>query len=91
MRRPTAVRAALAVKPDPEKPITPEVMEKAIVELSAGVKQMLGTRLNERAIVLMLHDFTGVSKRDIKLTLGGMASLEAAYLKPKKAPDRARS
>lgn len=67
-----------------EPPIPAEVLADSIVAISAGIKKMRAGRLGDRAVIVLLKDATGVSQRDIKLVIDGMASLEAMYLRKKK-------
>lgn len=61
-----------------------DVIAAAIVEISEGVKRLRAGRLNDRAIVLLLHASTSVAQRDIKAVLNGLESLEVEYLKPRR-------
>jgi hypothetical protein len=72
---------SIVVTPD-ETPS--EVLAAAIVEMSQGVKRLRAGRLNERAIVLLVHASTSVAQRDIKAVLNALESLEVEYLKPRR-------
>jgi hypothetical protein len=73
------------VKQNPEKEIATEVIAESIVAISDGIKKLRAGRLNDRALVLLLHDVTGVARRDIKVVLDGLQSLESTYIKKRPA------
>lgn len=75
----------VAVKQNPEKEIATEVIAESIVAISDGIKKLRAGRLNDRALVLLLHDVTGVARRDIKVVLDGLQSLESTYIKKRPA------
>lgn len=60
-----------------------EVPEQAIIDLANAGKLLLKSRLNERALLVLLKDSSGVSMSDIKLVLDNLATLDEAFLKPK--------
>jgi hypothetical protein len=49
---------------DPEKPIAPDIMAAAIVEISQGMKRVLGGRLNQDALELLIQHNTRPQKID---------------------------
>lgn len=58
-----------------------EELEKAIVEISAGMRKLRNSRLTERAILVLLQDSTGQSMRNIQAVLKGLEGLERRFLK----------
>lgn len=71
------------VKVDPgDPPIERSVLASSIVELSKAAKKLLSGPLNERAIVLLLHDSSGVGKPDVRAVLTSLWTLERDYVKP---------
>lgn len=62
-------------KSDP--PETREILAEAIVRLGEAVKKLNDNGLNQRAIILLLHDATHVGKTDIKEILGAIPRLKA--------------
>ena len=72
----------LKVKQDEENPVSPEVLAQAIVDIAAGMSRLNASRLNRRAILVLLNDMSGVPKRDIDAVLNGLDSLESYCLKP---------
>ena len=65
-----------ASKPDPEL----EEIRTAIKKVSQVGAKLTKSGLTERAIILLLHDLTGVNKRDIKTILENIGNLKAVYL-----------
>ena len=53
------------------------------LSLNDAVKKMRGSQLSERAIVLLLHDLSGVGKPTIKNILWALDNLASRYLKKK--------
>ena len=51
----------------------------AIEGISEAVKKMRTGKLNDRALVLLIADASGVSKRDVSLVLDGMEGLKQRF------------
>lgn len=66
-------------------PVGPEIMERAILDLVAGMKRLESTRLKYETVVTLLHANSGVAKASIRLILNNLTDLEAIFLKPAKA------
>lgn len=71
-------------------PETWEVMEKSIVAISEGIKKLRSTRLNDKALFLLIQRASpSISKYptrkvgipDIEAVFEGIASLEKTFLK----------
>jgi hypothetical protein len=74
---------AVKVVPKPgQEPGPVEIIEQAIIDISAGMKALNNTRLKHETIVTLLHASSGVAKRDIRMVLAHMSALESTYLKP---------
>ncbi len=73
-------RAKVIVKQDDEKPVSKEVLAKAIVDLSSAAKRLASSGLNRKAVVILLNAQTGITQRDINLILDSMESLQTTYL-----------
>lgn len=71
-----------------DTPAGPEIIEKAIIDLAAGMKRLNNTRLKRDTIVALLHDHSGVAKRTIQIVLNNLESLEEIWLKPAKKTGR---
>lgn len=66
------------------EPAAPELIEKSIIEIAAGMRKLNSTRLKRDVIVTLLHANSGVGKREITLVLNNLEALESNCLKPAK-------
>jgi len=67
------------IVPTPE---TPEViLANCIAHISRCMRDLRAGRLTDKAIVTLVHDDTGISKRIIKDVILSLESLERTYLK----------
>jgi hypothetical protein len=66
---------------DPNNPEPPEVMARAIVEIAEGARKLLSSRLNKRAVLVLLKDATRESMETIERVLNAASSLDRTYLK----------
>lgn len=57
----------------------PKDLSEAIEGISSGMKALLKSGLNRRAIIVLLHDSTRVAKRDIESVLSGLETLKKQY------------
>ncbi len=71
--------ASVNVKQDPAAPIAKDVLAKAIIDISTAAQALQRGGLNQRAVVVLLHDSTNVPMRDIKYVLNGLAQLRKDY------------
>lgn len=69
------------VTQDPNAPVAPSVLAQAIVDLAAAAKRLSTSKLNQKAVVILLNHSTGVPQRDIKYVLAGIEQLQKDYLK----------
>ena len=60
-------------------PETTEVLAAAIVRIGEAAEQLRKSGLNERAIVVLLHDGTKVGMSDIRAVLNGLRQLRGWY------------
>lgn len=64
----------------PEKPVPKEILAEAIVRIGdAAEKLQRDGKLNQKAVVVLLHDATKLPKRDIELILNSLPRLKAWY------------
>jgi hypothetical protein len=75
------VAAPLQVEQHPGLKVPASVLATSIVRLGESYKALQASGLTERAIVLLLHDASGVGKPDIRKVLSGMESLQRLYLR----------
>lgn len=75
---------AVKIVPAPSiEPLGAEIIERAIMELAAGMKALNKTRLRRATIVTLIHANSRVGKREIELVLNNLDDLENTWLKPK--------
>lgn len=70
---------AVKVNKNPEKPETTEILAEAIVRISEGFEKLQDSGLNEEAIIVLLHDRSKISKRDITVVLQNLRTLKGYY------------
>lgn len=70
-----------------EKAPAPEIsgneardLAAAVRRIDVGVKEILASGLNRKALIVLLNEATGVTRRDINSVLNGLESLGAEYL-----------
>jgi hypothetical protein len=56
-----------------------EILATAIRDLAAGVNKLFACGLNERAIVVLLNETSGVGRPDIRAVLNAMKNLQKDY------------
>lgn len=69
------------VKHDAEKPVEVEVLAQAIVDIAAAGKRLAASRLNRKAVIVLLAHDTGLGQGTVRTVLEGIESLQATYLK----------
>lgn len=69
----------MAIAAETEEKVEPKDLSEAIERISGAMKTLLKSGLNRRAIVVLLHDSTRVSKRDIETVLNGLETLKKTY------------
>jgi transcriptional regulator CtsR len=60
-------------------PESKEILADAIVRISEAFTKLSASGLNRDAIIILLHDHTKISKRDIKLILDSLSRLRGWY------------
>lgn len=83
-------RKKAKVVDDPEAPVETEVLSDAIVKISRGMRSLLASGINKRAIVVLLHDAAPSrgnrgkpSKRAIEDVIDCLGDLENRYITPR--------
>lgn len=69
----------LKIKQDPEEEIPTEIIAKSIVNLSDGFQKLLKGGLRFETVVILLHDVTKISKREIRNILGELPRLKQRF------------
>lgn len=87
-----AVSKKVAVKQIAGNEVPAEVLATAIVSISRGIKALRETRLNDKALYMLIayaapnvggqRNAKPLGQRDVKAVIEGIESLEATYLKP---------
>lgn len=72
----------IKVNQDEANLVLPEVLATAIKRIGDGVALWNKAGLKRRALLLLLHDQSGVSLGEITRVLNGMQELEKTYLMP---------
>lgn len=74
----------LVIKQDVEKEVPVEILAQSIADIGTAMKRLSGSRLKKEALVVLVSDATGISKRQVTFVLNALDDLENLYLKPKK-------
>lgn len=56
---------------------------EAVAQISKSIKALRNGRLNDRAIVALVHDYSKLNKGVISQVINSLESLEKVYLKKK--------
>lgn len=81
LRKLNGDKPVVNVVQNPDKPVPAQVIADSIVEIAKSMKSLNDSRLKKRAIVVLLHDATGVARKDIISILDGLDQLQAEWLK----------
>lgn len=60
-------------------PESKEILAEAITRISESFAKLSASGLNREAIIVLVHDHTKISKRDIKLILDSLSRLRGWY------------
>lgn len=74
----------IKIKKNEEKPESVELLAHSIIQVAEGFEKVLNSSLNERALVVLLHDTIGaakITKAQIKLVLEALPRLKSWYIK----------
>lgn len=71
--------AKVTVKNNPDAPIPAEIIAEAIRELAEALPK-IRSHIKDKLIVLMLHDLTGVPKKQIQAILDVLPNLAQNYV-----------
>ena len=85
MRKQTQKAQNIKVIKDELKPETPEVLAKALIQISDAFASFLNSSLNQRAIITLLLDMpeirNKISRSEIELVLNNLPKLKSYYVK----------
>lgn len=66
---------------DKDKPVAANILAQAIMDVAEGMRQVSRSRLSREALIVLIHDRSKISKRDITLVLNNLDQLERTWLK----------
>jgi len=66
---------------DGEKPTEKEILATAIMKVSEAMHKLSASGLNRDAVVALVKDATGITKKDINIVLDTLVDLKALYCK----------
>lgn len=81
------MRKVNVLKDEEGKEIAVEIMSEAILSISQGIKKLRSSRLNDKALYLLIQhaaptiSYQKVGMFEIKAVIEGIESLEKTYLK----------
>ena len=79
------MRRKLVVEQEEEHPVEQKVFAQAIVDIAKAANELCVSGLNQRAIVVLLRDSSGQSKRVVESVLESLQQLANDYVvMPKK-------
>lgn len=58
-----------------------EIIAQSIKEISDGVKKLRAGKLNDKALVFLIHKSSGVASDTVRAVMRGMENLEKEFLK----------
>jgi hypothetical protein len=61
----------------------PELLASAIDDIAKSARKLLDSRLTEKALILLVSEYSGVNRRDCKAVLEAAAGLRFYLKKPK--------
>lgn len=76
MKKPTIKVVLNDINPEPV-----EIIAASILAISDSMTKINATRLSREAIVALIHDHSGLAKRDIRLVLNNLEALAQVWLK----------
>lgn len=71
----------VTVSQNPEKEVPTEIMAEAIVEIAEAARRLRTSRLNDKAILLLLSKSSGQPQHVVKAVLDAAESLAKNYLR----------
>lgn len=81
MRRPTPMisHEEAAAQKASQEPIGAELIAKAIIDISAGMKKVLAAGLKYEAIVTLVAASSGVPKSQVRLVINNLDQMKETY------------
>lgn len=81
------INRKVKVVQEDKAPVAVEVIASAIISISQGVKALRASRLNDRALLLLIQHAAPMvgnkplSQKEVRAVLDGIESLEATYIR----------
>jgi hypothetical protein len=78
------VKQNIKVKKSEDNPESTELLAANIIKVAEGFEKLLKSPLNDRALIVLLHDAIGqgnISKGQIRLVLDALPRLKGWYIK----------
>lgn len=75
--------AIKVTQPEEGQQVPVEIIAQSIVEIAAGMARINTSRLNRRAVVILLNAETKVPQYQIERVLNSMGDLEKTYCNPR--------
>lgn len=72
-------KVKVTVQQNPDEVIEKNVLAKAIVDIAKHFNRLSASGLNDRAIVCLIHDSSGIGKPDIRNVLASLKSLAREF------------
>ena len=74
----------IKIKKSEDSPESTELLASSKIKVAEGFGKLLNSPLNDRAVIVLLHDAIGqgnISKNQIRLVLDNLRKLRAWYIK----------
>lgn len=78
-----SIQQPVTIKKDEKNPEPMEIIANSIIEVSRGFQKFNDSKLNKRAILVLIKDLTGLPMGEIERVLNAAASLEKWFIKQK--------
>lgn len=65
----------------PTEEVPANLIADAIARIADAMQALNASRLSRRAIVTLVHDHSGVARRDIELVINNLVALKETWLK----------
>jgi hypothetical protein len=82
MSKPKRQQIIVTQNPE-EEPVPASVLAEAIVEISSAMSALSRSRLKRDAIVALIKDRSGISKKTIEIVMNNLEDLERNWCKPR--------
>lgn len=84
MARVTRKQQLVEVTQDDEAPVPVKVLAQSILEIAKAAKKITQAGLKEETLVLLIHDYTKLSRANVRAVLRCLPDLAEIYLEKSK-------